>query len=307
MTAPTATAKPGAKAKPVLMPKVSKPIVANHIAKTFSVTAQDGKGQGQKIVIYGKSGIGKSTLAAMAPNTVFLDIDNGTSNLVHPETHNLIMHVAGIETFQDLRDALSQPDLFPVDSTIVIDTITAVEALAERHVLDTIPKDGQTMKSIKQYGWGDGHRHVLDTIRLLLSDLDRLVRGGRNVILISQLDQVTISNAEGSDYLEDGPKLVHFRNCSIRTSVVEWADQVFRVGYADMTVYKDNDKARAGKVDGDAERAIFTGGAQHFIAKSRPIGGEKLPPIIRFAAENDNAVWHYVFGQDCYYKGEANE
>jgi energy-coupling factor transporter ATP-binding protein EcfA2 len=306
MTTPTTKPPKAATTKPALTPKITKPVAAQHVAKTFSVTAQANGGQGQKIVIYGKSGIGKSTLAAMAPNAVFIDVDNGTSNLVHPETKDPIMHVTGVETFQDLRDAMAQADLFPDGATIVVDTITAVEALAEQHVLLTVKKDGNFVSSIKQYGWGDGERHVLDAMRLLLSDMDRVVRGGRNIILLAQLDQATVSNAEGTDYLEDGPKLIHRRNCSVRTSIVEWADQVFRIGYADLTVYKDNDKARAGKVDGDAERAVFTGGAQHFIAKSRPIKGTKLPPIIRFAAENDNAAWHYVFGQDCFYKGDEN-
>lgn len=273
-----------------------------HAAKTFNIEAQHGTDQGQKIVIYGKSGIGKSTLAAMADNAIFLDVDNGTSNLVHPETKEPLNHVRGIESFQDLRDALAQEGLFPKGCTIVVDTITMVETLAEQYVLDNIPKDGKQMRSIKQYGWGDGDRHVLDTMRLLLTDLDRQVRVGNNVILLAQLDQATVSNAEGADYLEDGPKLLHRRNCSIRTAVVEWADQVFRVGYADLTVYKDDEKARAGKVvDGDAERAVFSGGAQHFIAKSRPIGGQKLPPIIAFKAENDNAVWCYLFGQERFY------
>lgn len=274
-----------------------------HVAKTFNVSTLDTSDSGQKIVIYGKSGIGKSTLAAMAPDAIFIDVDNGISNLTHPGTGEPLKHIAGIESYQDLRDALAQADLFPAGSTVIVDTITRVEPMSEQHVLQNVTKDGKLMNSIKQFGWGDGDYHVLDAMRLILSDLDRLIRNGVNVILLAQLEQATISNAEGADYLEDGPKLLNRRNCSIRTAVVEWADQVFRVGYADLTIYKDDDKARAGKVvDGDARRAVFSGGAQHFIAKSRPIDGEKLPPIMAFEAENDNAVWCYVFGQDRFYQ-----
>lgn len=290
-----------------LPPTTRSPAKPKHVAKTFNVSVQDNKSSGQKIVMYGKSGIGKSTLAAMAPDAIFIDVDNGISGMVHPATGEALKHIAGIETYQDLRDALAQSALFPTGSTVIIDTITRVEPMAERHVLENVTKDGKLMTSIKQFGWGDGDYHTLDAMRLILTDLDRLVRNGVNVILLAQLEQATISNAEGADYLEDGPKLLNRRNCSIRTTVVEWADQVFRIGYSDLTVFKDSDTARAGKVvDGDAERAVFAGGAQHFIAKSRPINGEKLPPIMRFAAEKDNAAWCYVFGQDCFYTGDSD-
>jgi hypothetical protein len=275
-----------------------------HVKKKFTVNPISAEGSGQKIVIYGKSGIGKSTLASMADNAVFLDIDGGCRNLVHPETGKAINHVGGIDTFEDLRDVLQQKDLFPPESTVVLDTITRVEPMAYQHILDTITIDGRRATSIRKFGW-DGERHLLDMYRLLLSDLDALVETGRNVVLLAQLAQITVANAEGADYLEDGPKLQHRKDCSVRTEVIEWADQVLRLHYLDFEVEKDNAKAKAGKVtSNDATRAVFAGGAQHFIAKSRPVNGVKLEPVIRFAAENDNALWSYIFGQDPYFTGE---
>jgi hypothetical protein len=256
---------------------------------------------GQKIVIYGKSGIGKSTLASMADNAVFLDIDGGCKGITHPQTGQPIQHVGGIDTFQDLRDVLHQPDLFPAGCSIVLDTITKVEPYAIQHVLDTVTIDGRLATSFRKFGW-DGERHLLDQYRLLISDLDAHVEAGRNVILLGQLAQITVANAEGADYFEDGPKLQHRKDCSVRTEIIEWADQVLRIGYLEFEVQKDNQKAKAGKVTShDATRAVFAGGAQHFIAKSRPVNGVRLEPIIRFAAENDNALWSYIFGQDPYY------
>lgn len=269
--------------------------------KTFKIDSITSDGHGQKVVIYGKSGIGKSTLAAMADNPVFLDIDGGCRNLVHPQTGEAIQHVGGIETFQDLRDVLHQTDLFPERCSVVLDTITKVEPFAIQHILDNVTIDGRQASSFRKFGW-DGERHLLDQYRLLLSDLDAVVESGRNVILLAQLAQITVANSEGADYLEDGPKLQHRKDCSVRTEVIEWADQVLRLGYLDFEVQKDNAKAKAGKVTShDATRAVFAGGAQHFIAKSRPVSGVRLEPVIRFAAENDNALWSYIFGQDPYY------
>lgn len=306
--------KPPTKA-PVKAPGKTKPKVTlpksparqgakQHQKKTFQINSVSSEGAGQKIVIYGKSGIGKSTLASMADNPVFLDIDGGCRNLVHPETGEPVMHIGGIETFQDLRDVLQQPGLFPEGCTIVLDTITKVESLAIQHILDTVTIDGRLVQSFRKFGW-DGERHLLDQYRLLLTDLDAHVEAGRNVILLGQLAQITVANAEGADYLEDGPKLQHRKDCSVRTEVIEWADQVLRIGYLDFEVQKDSAKAKAGKVtSNDATRAVFAGGAQHFIAKSRPVNGVRLEPVIRFAAENDNALWSYIFGQDPFIEGD---
>lgn len=259
------------------------------------------EGAGQKIVIYGKSGIGKSTLASMADNPVFLDIDGGCRNLVHPHTNEPVLHIGGIGSFQDLRDVLHQTDLFPAGCSIVLDTITKVDPFAIQHILDTVTIDGRQATSFRKFGW-DGERHLLDQYRLLLSDLDAHVDDGRNVILLAQLSQITVANAEGADYLEDGPKLQHRKDCSVRTEVIEWADQVLRLGYLDLEVEKDNAKARAGKVTStDATRGVFAGGAQHFIAKSRPVNGTRVPAAVYFAAENDNSLWTYIFGQEPYY------
>ena len=301
---PTATKS---KAKPPTLPKMdalaAKSPVKQHQTKTFQVNRIDNAGVGQKFVIYGKSGIGKSTLASMAHDPIFLDVDGGCRSLVHPVTNEPIRHVGGIETFQDMRDVLHQTDLFPENCSIIVDTVTRVDPLAKQHIIETVNIDGRAATSFLKYGW-DGDRHILDQYRLLLSDLDAHILAGRNVILLAQLTQITVANAEGTDYLEDGPKLQHRKDCSVRTEVIEWADQVLRLGYLDFEVQKDHGQAKAGKVvSNDATRGVFTGGAQHYIAKSRPVRGTRLPPVIRFAAENDNALWVYVFGQDPYYEG----
>jgi hypothetical protein len=186
-------------------------------------------------------------------------------------------------------------NLWPEGCTTVIDTGTKLEQWAEPHIFANYKQNGQTVTSMRKYGW-DGPAHLLETMRLILSDLDNLVRKGRNVILLAQLSQITVANAEGMDYLEDGPKLQHNKQYSVRTEVCEWVDHVMRLGYANFQVASDHDKAKTGKVQaGDATRAVFTGGAQHFIAKSRPINGYRIPAVIGFEHEADDSLWRFVF------------
>jgi hypothetical protein len=276
------------------MGTVASPIQA-HKAKTFTIKPYEDGVEGEKITLYSKTGGGKTTLAAMAPNAVFIGLDDGARKIVNSMTGEKVNTVPGIEGFQDLRDALHQRDLFAPDATIVIDTVTRLEALMEPYIFQHYKQQGKTVTAMRGYGW-DGPAHVLDCFRLLLSDLDAHVRVGRNVVLLAQLGQITVANAEGVDYLEDGPRLVHNKQYSVRNEVVEWSDHVLRIGYLDMAVEKDSNNAKVGKVQSnDATRAIYAGGAMHYVAKSRPIGDKRLPACISFAHQADNTLWNMVF------------
>ena len=295
---PTATPLPPAsKPVPRLPAKLSVPGRQAHIPKTFTIQPWTDAGEGRKVVVYSKSGGGKTTLASMAPNAVFLGIDDGGRKITNPITGRPIDAVPGVSSYQDIRDALNQPNLWTEGQTIVIDTLTKVEELTTNHLVETVTDArGGKVKNFRSFGW-DGERHLLDATRLLLTDLDAHVKAGRNVIILCQLAQVTVANAEGYDYLEDGPKLQHRKDCSCRTEVIEWADDVARIGYLDLDVRKDDAKDKAGKVvnASEAARAIFTGGAQHYIAKSRPVSGHRIPSVIGFDNPADDSLWQFLF------------
>lgn len=273
--------------RPVAKPPAS-PKAAARPAKTFSIIQSSVSNEGSKILIYGKTGSGKTTLASLAPNVVFLALDDGSRCLPVQTVH-------GLASFDDVRDALHQNNLFPDNATIVLDTVTKLEADMEPWIYANYPlKGGAKATSMRAYGW-DGPAHLLDGLRLLLSDLDSHVRVGRNVVLLAQTAQIRVPNAEGLDYLEDGPKLQHNNQYSGRTEVCEWCDHVLRIGYQNFEVRADSDKATKGKVTGDLSRAIFSGGAAHYVAKSRPINGKRLPPVISFENEADDSLWQMMF------------
>jgi hypothetical protein len=274
-------------------PTSAKPATARTPAKTFSIATYAEANEGQKIVLYAPTGLGKSTLASTAPSPVFLAFDKN-ARIVNPITGVAVNMIPGLESFQDLRDALHQKGLFPEGSTIVLDTITKAEAAAEQYIFANYKlKQGQATH-MRAYGW-DGPGHQLDVMRLLLSDLDPHVATGLNVILLAQQGQATLSNAEGVDYLQDGPRLAHTKQYSSRLEVSEWADHVLRIGYLDFEVRLDNDKARVGKASGSQTRAIYSGGAAHYLAKTRLIKGKRLPPTISFSEPGDDSLWSMIF------------
>lgn len=271
-------------------------------ARTFSIAPWTGVGDGEKIVIYGQSGIGKTTLAAMAPDPVFIGIDDGGRKICNPITKEPIRAVFGVDSLADMITALST-DMWPDKCTIVIDSLTKAEEWIQQHILGIVKIRGQKAASFRQYGW-DGDRYMLEQTRLLLHQCEKLVHTGRNVILICQQSQFRVANAAGNDYLEDGPSLQHRTDCSAREDVKQWADHVLRIGFLDMQVTTPvaahSGIIKPGKIlSRDSSRAIFSQGAQHFTAKSRPIrGSEKLPPVVSFATEEDNSLWTFMFGEE---------
>jgi len=266
------------------------------VAKVFSVKPWTEEGQGKKILVYSESGMGKTTLASMAPQARFIGADDGGRMIVNPKTGARISVVEGVADFRDVRDAIRQPGLFKLGETAVFDTITFIEKWAEAYAFETIKTDkGLTVDSIEGYGYGKGYKHLLDVMRLLLADMEGLVRQGTNILLLAQQSQTTVANLEGTDYLQDGPKLAANKNNSVRTEFVEWVDHVFRIGHQSVVVTRDDKRAIRGKATGSIDRVIYTRKQLHYLAKSRPVNGYTIPETVAFSQPDDDSLWKFVF------------
>jgi len=272
--------------------------------KTFKVQPWTGEGEGEKVVGYGDTGLGKTTLFSMMPRPVFIGLDDGGRRIINPQTQKPIDHIPNVETYEDVRAALQQTNLFPKGSSCVIDTFTLLERFAEQHVLETVKiKGGGKAANIKAYGWNDGSSHVLDAIRLVLQDLDALIRRGVNVGLICQEQAIAITNPEGLDYLQACPRLHHDRQISPMLEVCAWADHVVRISYLNRVVRADGEKVTGKATSRDSTRAIYVSGAMDYRAKSRTLSkfkDEEDEPItcISFNAPDDNSLWGFLFGED---------
>lgn len=250
--------------------------------KTFSIKSWDGNNEGEKIIIHGESGMGKTTLAAQLKDAAWIGLDDGGRKMG-------LNVVDGIETFEDVRAAL-QSDVFDGYNHIIIDTVTELERWALPATFRRVPAGkGQTANNIEDYGYHKGYRHWYDTMLLILNDCDRHVRAGRSVIMLAQSSTTKRANAGGEDFLVESLDLYHDKNVSTHDAYKSWADQVWRIGYANTVV-------EGGKVVGSTERAIFTQPETYFVAKSR---GTKLHayPIVTFSEPEDDSIWRLMFGE----------
>lgn len=261
--------------------------------KTFRVVSSSRDSRGQRILMYGGYGRGKTSLAAMAPRPVFMDIDDGTARTKNWRDSTEIQVVEGVESFYDIRDALQSHELWADADTVVIDNITVAEKLAEQYVFDTVKVGDRRATSMESYGYGKGYLHLLEAMRLLMQDFDLLLRAGKNVVVLAQESVANVANPDGADFLQAGPKLHHDKKWSIRGDYCEWADSVLRIDYLNRNVQLRDVKDRAGKAKGDHTRAVFAQGAPHFEAKP----GLLTEPIVSFEGPDDDSLWQLMFGE----------
>lgn len=272
--------------------KNRKPKAAPAPVKAFSVGPWKDEGEGERIIIYGESGMGKTTLAALAPKPVFIGIDDGGRKVKDPRTGEDLMKIEPIETYDDVRNALQQPALFEPYETVVIDTLTLIENLAEPFMFRTIKHEkGGTVAHLEGYGFGKGYKHLHDVMVPIAADCDRLIRAGKNVILVCQSMNIKRANPGGEDFLEVGPKLSHpaSEKHSVRLYFKEWADHVFRIDHLGVEVSKD------GKAKGGINRAIFVRPEIHYVAKTRSEEKFEGNKAISFESKTDDYVWELLF------------
>lgn len=235
------------------------------------------EGAGQRVVLYGAGGIGKSELCSLAPKPIFLDIDDGTHELD-------VQRIEGIQTFADLRAVLQSNALDPYQ-TIILDNATRAEELGVTHTLATVRGEkGQTCRSVEDYGFGKGYQHVYETFLLLLADLDSQVRRGRHVVLIAHECTDAVPNPVGEDYIRFAPQLQAPKSgkASIRNRVVQWADHVLFLAYDVI--------AEGGKGRGSGTRTIYPRELPSHLAKSRILADPVAYP------KGDGSVWSKILG-----------
>lgn len=262
--------------------------------KQFTIEQWDGSKTGEKIILYAETGMGKTTLASMAPNPVFIGLDDGGRKLKHPQTGELLRHIPNINTFEDVRAALNA--CLTLDcKTVVVDTGTILESWAEVYVLRTVkgPRD-VTCKNLEGYGYGKGYKHLYDAMRLPLLDCDRLIEAGKNVIVICQSINNKKANPAGEDYLCNEPRLYHSRAYSVLLMWCEWADHILRIDYQGTWVTKKNKDDAFGKVSGDVTRIVQAKEETYYKAKSRTLDD----PVIAFSTKGDDSLWQLLFEEE---------
>jgi hypothetical protein len=231
-----------------------------------------------RVVVYGPGGIGKTTLVASKPGrTLFVDLEGGSRNMDVERIH--------VQDFASVRRILTDAAITQPYDTVVVDTVTALEEVAKAHMLRTVPHEkGHMVNSIEGYGFGKGYQHLFDLVMLVVADLDRLCRSGKDVVLIAHDCVDNVPNPSGEDFIRYEPHIYTSKSgkASIRNRIVQWADHVLYLGY--------DVNSKNGKAVGGGTRTIWAHERPDHLAKTRTI----TEPNIPWNDPTDTTIWSLI-------------
>ena len=167
-----------------------------------------------RILLYGTEGIGKSTFASLAPSPIFIQTEDGLSE-INCDKFPLAT------TFDDVTAALSELHSQPHGyQTVVIDTLDWLEQL----IFDTLCRQ-YNVSSIEKVdgGYARGYIHALSYWRQVLDGLNRLrLDRGMITICVAHSKIERFEDPESSPYDRYSPRL----HKAASALICEWSDAV---------------------------------------------------------------------------------
>lgn len=223
-----------------------------------------------RLLVYGTEGIGKSTLAAQAPQPVFIQTEDGLGEI---DCHKFPL----AQSLDDVLAALAGLRTEEHDyHAVVIDSLDWLERL----VWDAVCQD-YGAKSIEKVdgGYGKGYVYALTPWRQLIDQLSALHHDrSMAVILIAHAKVEKFEDPESSPYDRYSPRL-HKHAAALLT---EWCDAVLFASRKFRTQTEDTGFGRKRTIahpigkDG-GERVLKTIGGPTCVAKNRYNLDAELP------------------------------
>lgn len=171
-----------------------------------------------KVMIYGLSGVGKSTLASKLKNPLFMDFEGGLNYLGVKRTKQYQDLKKFYEDLADLYHAKErQFDTLVIDSAdwMVRKVVEQAAGIDSRNLEETLNRSNG--------GYGNGKQVLENHIRTkLLPTLVALNKKGYGICLIAHADKKHIMDADGVDVEQISPKI----DVNTMNVFVEWCDNV---------------------------------------------------------------------------------
>ena len=224
-----------------------------------------------RILIYGMEKIGKTTLAAGAPDAVFLLTEDGVG-LNELATTPV---AKSYDEFVEYLSGLAQQD-HPF-RTLVIDSITGLERLVFAKVCEA---EGVDSIEKAMGGFGKGYVRAVEYWQALLGMIDYVRREKRMmVILIGHADVLRFTPPDTEAYDRYAVRM----NKNTIGAVQKWVDDILFIK-KQVSLVKDKNSERKRAVGG-SERYIYTAEQPAFFAGNRHDLPEVIGPVSKGAPE----------------------
>lgn len=233
------------------------------------------------IILVGQPGVGKTSMAAHAPDPIFMcdAAEDGISTL---KQYGLAPDVPQLPPVKSWGDCLGMLDALATGQhdrkTLVADALGGFEGLCHKCVCDRDYKGEMGDKGFGSYQ--KGYDSSLADWRIFINALDRLRdERGMTIILLSHVKVAPFKNPEGSDYDRYCPD-VHHKTWSVTH---KWAEVVLFANF--VTYIESKDLKAKGKAIGGQDRVMYTEHHAAWDAKNR-LG---LPPEISMGNSGQEA------------------
>lgn len=187
-----------------------------------------------RFLIYGESGVGKTTFASTWPEALFLDIDDGLASVRTPVQR---VRISDWDTLLDVFIWLQEGGIDDYQ-TVVIDSLNEAQKLAMEHTLEEFPEIRRSYGSLP----------AMSDYGKALDDFDHMVRSFKalptNLVLISQ----TTSKQFEVDTIK--PQLTGKQTANNVTRMMDEVGYLF-------------------KAEGGAQARILTFDAVEYVTKDR--------------------------------------
>ncbi len=227
----------------------------------------------QKVVLYGVEGIGKTTLAAQAPEPLFIDTEGGTAHMdvrrITPESWDELLAV--------VDEVAATPG---VCRTLVIDTADWAETMAIDHICRKYRQPG-----LEAFGYGKGYTYLGEEFARLLAACDRVIASGAHVIINAHAKQRKIELPDETGSFDSwGLKLS--KQCG--PLLKEWPDDLLFLNYKTyvITTEEKKHKAQGGKrVITTCHRPTVDAKNRHGLPDEMDMCWASLAPIFEGGAQ----------------------
>ena len=214
------------------------------------------KNKPPRILIYADHGLGKSSLAAAAPETIFIQLENGLENI----------DATAFPLCKSFNDMLEQLTWLYREKhefkTLALDSLDWAESLIAQHVCQESNK-----KSLADFGYGAGYQAVLDHFGRVIRALNAIrEERGMNIVCICHSMVKSYINPLGADYDRHILKL-RDKNAGL---FMEWCDLI---GFMHFSVYTSTSKQGFGqestKAYGGTDRVLSCAPNAAYVSKNR--------------------------------------